>query len=188
MQDAKKNTPPPYSLVAMNPFRSGSTIEEVIVDAFTGAMDTFSVTIQRLILEAEVTLHNLDTFEEVLAALHGAVAHGDLSIHVDVMRAIGIILGGQKTGPPLSWLNDFGDYQRQAQAHVLAALHILDSMSEDMKDLRERVTVAVEFVDDEIPLHVQIQSIQSGLRRLQIARVRAKASIRKMRKLVHRKR
>ena len=43
IQDAKKNIPPAYSLVAMNPFRRGSTIEEVIVDAFTNAMDTFSV-------------------------------------------------------------------------------------------------------------------------------------------------
>jgi hypothetical protein len=73
----------------------------------------------------------------------------------------------------LNLLKDLGDYRKQAQAHVVAALQTLNSMSEDMEDLRERVA-APELVDGRIPLHVHIESIQSGLQRLQEGRVRAK--------------
>lgn len=152
-----------------------------MVGAFTSAMDTFSVAIERLILEAEVSLHNLDTLEEDLSAVREAVTREDLYVAAEKTELLGALwtkLGGNKHElrnyeRRLSLLKDLGDYRKQAQAHVLAALQTLNLMSEDMEDLRERVA-APELVDGRIPLHVHIESIQTGLQRLQEGRVRAK--------------
>jgi hypothetical protein len=181
IQDAEKNAPSPYSLAALSPFRTGPTTQEVIVCAFTSAMDTFSVTIQRLILEAEISLLNLDTLEEDLSAIREAVMREDLSVAAEKSELLGELwtkLGGNRHTlrdyeKRLHLLKDLADYRKQAQAHVLAALQTLNSMSEDMEDLRERVA-APELVDGRIPLHVHIESIQNGLQRLQEGRVRAK--------------
>ena len=170
IQDAeKKDAPPPYSLMTLNPFRTGLTKQEVIIGAFTSAMDTFATTIQRLILEVEATLHNFDTFEKHACAVRhgGAVASGEFSIGNRILMSM---CRGRQTP---DWLEILGDYQKQTQAHLVAVLQALNSTSVDMEDLQERVA-APEVVDKRIPLHVQIESIQGGLQRLQDARVRAK--------------
>ncbi|KAG1779064.1 hypothetical protein EV702DRAFT_1216041 [Suillus placidus] len=181
IQEAEKNAPPPYSLMALIPFHMGPTTQEVIVDTFTSAMDTFSVAIQRLILEAEISLHNLDVLEEDLSAVREVVMREDVDVTAEKSELLGALwtkLGGNRRAlrvndRRLGLLKDLGDYRRQAQAHVIAALQTLNSMSEDMEDLRERVA-APELVDGRIPLHVHIESIQTGLQRLQEGRVRAK--------------
>ncbi|KAG0702471.1 hypothetical protein DFH29DRAFT_999290 [Suillus ampliporus] len=181
IEDAEKDAPPPYSLMALIPFRTGPTTQEVTVGAFTSAMDIFSVAIQRLILEAEISLHNLDILEEDLSSIREAVMREDISITAEkseLLEELWTKFGGNKRAlrdyeRRLYLLKDLGDYRKQAQAHVVAALHTLHSMSEDLEDLRERVA-APELVDGRIPLRVHIESIQSGLQRLQDGRVRVK--------------
>ncbi|KAG2060918.1 hypothetical protein BDR06DRAFT_1002133 [Suillus hirtellus] len=181
IQEAEKNAPPPYSLTALIPFHFGPTTQEVIVDAFTSAMDTFSIVIQRLILEAEISLHNLDVLEEDLSVVREVVMREDIDVTTEQSELLGALwtkLGGNRRAlrdndRRLGLLKDLGDYRRQAQAHVVAALQTLNSMSEDMEDLRERVA-APELVGGRIPLHVHIESIQNGLERLQEGRVRAR--------------
>lgn len=181
IQEAEKNAPAPYSLTALIPFYTGPTTQEVILDTFASAMDTFSVAIQRLILEAEVSLHNLDVLEEDLSSVREVVMREDVDVtaeHSELLGTLWTKLGGNKralrnTDRRLGLLKDLGDYRRQAQAHVVAALQTLNSMSEDMEDLRERVATP-ELLDGRIPLHVHIESIQNGLERLQEGRVRAK--------------
>jgi len=181
IQEAEKNAPPPYSLTALIPFHFGPTTQEVIVDAFTSAMDTFSIAIQRLILEAEISLHNLDVLEEDLSVVREVVMREDIDVTTEQSELLGALwtkLGGNRRAlrdndRRLGLLKDLGDYRRQAQAHVVAALQTLNSMSEDMEDLRERVATP-ELVGGRIPLHVHIESIQNGLERLQEGRVRAR--------------
>jgi hypothetical protein len=181
IQDAEKNAPSLYSLAALIPFYTGPTTQEVIIDAFTSAMDTFSVAIERLILEAEISMQHLDTLEEDLLAVREAVTREDVSVGAEKSELLGALwtkLGGNRRTlrdyeKRLNLLKDLGNYRKQAQAHVLAALQTLTSMGEDMEDLRERVA-APELVDGRIPLHVHIESIQNGLQRLQEGRVRAK--------------
>jgi uncharacterized protein YeeX (DUF496 family) len=182
IQEAEKNAPAPYSLTALIPFNMGPTTQEVIVDTFTTAMDTFSVAIQRLVLEAEISLHNLDILEEDLSAVREVVMREMVDVTAEKSKLLGELWTNffgknrdaiRDTDRRLNLLKDLGDYRKQAQAHVVAALQTLNSMSEDMEDLRERVA-APELVDGRIPLHVHIESIQSGLQRLQEGRVRAK--------------
>ncbi|KAG1770948.1 hypothetical protein EDD22DRAFT_864580 [Suillus occidentalis] len=173
IQEAEKNAPALYSLHGFD--------SEVILDTFASAMDTFSVAIQRLILEAEVSLHNLDVLEEDLSSVREVVMREDVDVtaeHSELLGALWTKLGGNRRAlrdadRRLGLLKDLGDYRRQAQAHVVAALQTLNSMSEDMEDLRERVATP-ELIDGRIPLHVHIESIQNGLERLQEGRVRAK--------------
>ncbi|OJA08995.1 hypothetical protein AZE42_11043 [Rhizopogon vesiculosus] len=125
IQDAEKNAPSPYSLTALNPFRIGPTTQEVMVGAFTSAMDTLSVTIQRLILEAEISLHNLDVLEEDLSAIHEAVTRENFSIAVEKSEVLGALwtkLGGNQRKlrdceRRLTLLKDLGRYRKRAQAH-----------------------------------------------------------------------
>ncbi|OAX37484.1 hypothetical protein K503DRAFT_771448 [Rhizopogon vinicolor AM-OR11-026] len=174
IQDAEKNAPSTYSLTALNPFHTGPTTQEIIVGAFTYAMDTFSVTIQRLILEAEVSLHNLDTLEEEMLAVREAVTREVFSAtDGEILKQWYVDAGERHREKCSRWLKDFGDYQKQAQAHVIAALQTLNSMSKDIGDLRERVA-APELVGGRIAQHVHIWSIQNGLQRLREVRVRAK--------------
>jgi len=173
IQDAEKNPPSIDSLTALNPSHTGPTTQEVIVDAFACAMDIFSVTIQRLILEAEVSLYNLDTLEEDMPAVREAVTREVFPATDEILKQLYADASERQYEMRLRWLKDFGDYRKQAQAHVVAVLQTLNSTSKDMEDLRERVA-APELVGGLIPQHVHIWSIQNGLQRLRGIRVRAK--------------
>ncbi|KAG0709458.1 hypothetical protein DFH29DRAFT_231359 [Suillus ampliporus] len=170
IENAVKNAPPPYSLTALIPFRTGPTTQEVVVGAFSRAMDTFSLAIQRLIREVEVSLHNLDILEEDLSAVSEAASHKDSVPATNMKAFFDSIVDDTKR---FTLLQDLHSYRKQAQTHVAAALETLHSMREDMEDLRERVAVS-ELVDGHIPLQVHIESIQTGLQRLQEGRVRVK--------------
>ncbi|OJA12766.1 hypothetical protein AZE42_07919 [Rhizopogon vesiculosus] len=174
IQDAEKNAPPTYPSTDLNTSHTGPTAQEVTVSAFTYAMDIFSVTIQRLILEAEVSLHNLDTLEEEMLVVRKAVTREVFSVtgtgflgklHVDMVE--------RQRERRLRWLDDFADYRKQAQGYVVAVLQTLKSTSKNMESLRKRVA-APELVGGRIPLHMHIWSIQNGLQRLRGIRVRAK--------------
>ncbi|KAG1883715.1 hypothetical protein F4604DRAFT_1575440 [Suillus subluteus] len=171
----------PYLLRALVLFRPAETAQGVIIGAFSIAMDTFSMIIERLILEAKICLRNLDTLEEDLLAIHEVAMHEDAFIAAEKSELLAVLwtkLGGNKHmlqdyEQCLCLLKDISDYQRQAQAHIVASLQTLNSMSEDMEDLRERVA-APQLVDEQIPIQVHIESIQSGLQQLQEGQVRAK--------------
>ncbi|KAG2112783.1 hypothetical protein BD769DRAFT_1630136 [Suillus cothurnatus] len=171
IQDMEKNAPTPYLLTILMPFHTGPSTQDTIVGAFTGAMDTFSTAIQRLILEAENSLHNLNILEEDLSAVHEAVIREDISITAQKSELLGALwtkVGGNQRAlmdyeRRLSLLKDLGNYRKYAHAHVVAALQTLHSMSGDMEDLRQRVAAPELASDRCIPLHVHIESIQNGL-------------------------
>ncbi|KAG1730197.1 hypothetical protein EDB19DRAFT_2011936 [Suillus lakei] len=162
IQDVGNNPLPPHSLMALASFHTGLSMQEVIIDAFTTTTDAFSISIERLILEAEISLHNLDVLEEDLPAVRDAVACEDVSITAEKIELLGTIL-----------LKGLSYFWKHAHAHVVTALQTLNLMNKDIEDLRERVA-APELVHGHIPLHVHIESIQNGLQQLQEGRVRAK--------------
>ena len=124
---------------------------------------------------------NLNELEERLLAIHELVAREDAvlsSSKADLLAELWTILGGnakelRNLEGNLDLLKNLGLYRKKALAHVVAALQTLQSMSEDMEDLRERVTMP-ELVGESIPVEVHIKSIQSGLERLQEKRLKAK--------------
>ena len=155
---------------------------EVVMRTFEEAMNVLSVNMERLILEAEYSLQNLNNLEERLATLHEIVVREDssiLSARADLLEDLWTRLGGNRKSLRnadyhLGILKGLGTYRQQALAHVVAALQTLQAMSEDMEDMRERVA-APDLIGDSVPVEVHMKSIRAGLERLQADRNRSKA-------------
>jgi hypothetical protein len=148
-------------------------------------MNTLSANMRRLALEAEVSISDLNTLEEHLKSIHEIVSREDSSIVAakdelvsGVLAQLWTILGGNRKelkgmNTHLALLKGVGGYRDRARAHVVAALHTLETMAEEMEELRERVA-APELVGDAIPVEVHMKSIRSGLERLKDRRIGAK--------------
>jgi len=145
----------------------------VVTRAFTEAMDTLSVNMQRLVLEAQVSLSDLEKLEEHLKSIHDVVSREDSSITTarkELLAQLWTILGGNRDelngmDEHLALLRGLSGYRDRARAHVVGALQTLETMQGDMEDLRERVATP-QLVGDAIPIEVHIKSLSSVLERL----------------------
>jgi len=182
IESARANEPSPWSpraLAIWKPARPST--KEVIRNTFEEAMSVLSTNMEKLIVEAERSHHNLDALEEGLATLHEVVSREDLSISsdkADLLAELWTKLGGNRKElrsfeHNLDVLNGLSNYRRQALIHVVAALETLRAMKEDMEDMRERVT-APDLVGSKVPAEVHMKSIRMGLERLREGRNRAK--------------
>lgn len=169
-------------LKALVPFLSKSKpTKEVVTQTFTEAMNVLSSSMQRLVVEAEANLSNLDKLEERLGTLHELVSREDSSISSaksELLSELWSRLGGNKKtlrgyDSHLVLLKNLSAYRKKALVHVVAALSTLQGMSEDMEDLRERVA-APEIAGSAIPVEVHMKSIRNGLERLKEGRTKAK--------------
>ncbi|OBZ62674.1 hypothetical protein A0H81_15035 [Grifola frondosa] len=163
------------------PFGVSPPAKEVVVATFNDAMGMLAAQMERIILEAELSLARLERLEQLLTVLHELVAREDASLvsaKSELLSELWTLLGGNRRTlrryqNHLQLLRDLGAYRARALAHVAAALQTLRSMSEDMEDLRERVA-APELVAQRIPVEVHMRSIRSGMERLREGRLRAK--------------
>jgi hypothetical protein len=135
----------------------------------------------RIILEAEVNMKNLDRLEVMLRGLHEIISNentGISAVKENLLAELWTILDGNRRmlrsiDGHLVLLQYIDSYRVRAAAHVAGALQALTAMSEDMENLRERVT-APELIGDKIPLEVHIKSIRAGLDRLREDRTRVR--------------
>ncbi|KAH7868344.1 uncharacterized protein C8R40DRAFT_1027372, partial [Lentinula edodes] len=175
--------PPSTSIIpsVLVPFNTVSSVEKMFLHAFAESMNTLSTIIQRLILLAEVELSNLEKLEDHLTLIHEIVSREDSTISSAKAELLGEIwtwLGGNQRqlrghDAHLQLLRGIGAYRKQALAHVVSALQILRALGEDMEDMRERM-IMPDLVGSQIPLEVQISSIQLGVQRLRDSKVLAK--------------
>ena len=169
------------NMYGIMPWRSARATEAIVTETFGEAMNVLSIAMQRLILEAEVNLANLDKLEERLSTLHDLISREDSSLtseKAELLSELWTKLGGNRKtlrnfDSHLLMLKNLGSYRKQALAHVVAALQSLQSMSSDMEEIRERVA-APELTGSKIPIEVHMKSIKSGLERLKEGRLRAK--------------
>lgn len=169
------------SLHSLMPWGASRTVGEVVTRTVGEAMSVLSITMHRLILEAEVNLSNLEKLEEHLATLHELISREDSSLasaKTEVLSELWTKLGGNKHtlrgfDDHLVMLKNLGLYRKKALAHVVAALQSLQGMGSDMEDIRERVTTP-ELAGSKIPVAVHMKSIKIGLERLREGRVKAK--------------
>ncbi|KAJ7034662.1 hypothetical protein C8F04DRAFT_1100549 [Mycena alexandri] len=154
---------------------------DLILSTFEDSMNYLSFTMQGLILEFELNLQNLNKLEEQLSVLHELVSREDGSISSAKSELLGELwtkVGGNRRKlrgyeHHLHLLQGLTEYRKQALVHVVSALQTLTQMSEDIENLRERVT-APELTGSRIPVEVHIKSIQSGLERVKEGRSKAK--------------
>jgi hypothetical protein len=173
---------PTAYLLALVPFQpqQNKLAKEVATQTFTQCMSLLSSSMQRLIIEAQISLSNLDKLEERLSALHEYVLREDSSLSSaksELLSELWTKLGGNKRQlrgyeSHLFLLQNLSVYRKRALVHIVAALNMLEGMNEDMEDLRERVAIP-EIVGGSIPVEVHIRSIRSGLERLKAGRVKA---------------
>jgi hypothetical protein len=182
IESARANEPSSWSsraLAIWKPARPST--KEVIKNTFEEAMSFLSTNMEKLIVEAEHSHHNLDALEERLATLHEVVSREDFSISsdkADLLAELWTSLGGNRKElrnfeHNLDLLKGLSSYRRQALIHVVAALETLRAMKEVMEDMRERVT-APDVVGSTVPVEVHMKSIKMGLERLREGRNRAK--------------
>ncbi|EDR08712.1 uncharacterized protein LACBIDRAFT_297203 [Laccaria bicolor S238N-H82] len=182
IEEAQAKAPSRFSLQSLSPWTSARrSTKEVVAETFGQAMNVLSGNMQRLILEAETSLVNLNSLEERLTTLQEMVTREDSSLSTakeELLVELWTKLGGNRKTlrgfeKHLILLKDLNVYRKQALVHVVAALQTLQSMSEDMEDLRERVA-APDLVGSQIPVEVHMRSIRNGLERLREGRIRAK--------------
>ncbi|ESK95361.1 hypothetical protein Moror_3886 [Moniliophthora roreri MCA 2997] len=180
IESSQSNSVIPSPIRAIVPFMQSNS-KEAVLQTFNEAMTVLSNTINRLIVEAELNLANLEKLEESLSTVHELVSREDSSISSaksEVLSELWTKLGGNKKilqghDKNLGLLKGLGVYRKQALVHVVTALQTLRALSDDMEDLRERVT-APELVGDSVPVDVHLKSISLGLERLKESRVKAK--------------
>ncbi len=122
-------------------------------------MSVLSISMERLILEAEQCLHNLNDLEEQLMTLHQITSREDISTSAtrsDLLENLWTRLGGNRKSlrdldRHLTIIKGLAAYRRQAFIHVVAAMQTLQAMSEDMEDMRERVA-APDLIGTRIPV------------------------------------
>jgi len=181
IEDAYSKASSPYSLRSLVPWSSRPSTDEIVTKTFTEAMSVLSASMERLVIEAEVSFANLDKLEERLSTLHEVVSREDSSISSaksELLSELWTKVGGNRYAlrghdQHLKLLKDLGGYRKRALVHVVAALQTLRGMSDDMEDLRERVS-APELVGSRIPVEVHMKSIRGGLERLKEGRIKAR--------------
>jgi hypothetical protein len=70
-------------------------------------------------------------------------------------------------------LRDLTTYRKHASAHIVAALHTLKSVNQDLEEMRERAA-APNLAGSKIKPEVHMNSIKNGLERLRVGRSRAR--------------
>lgn len=175
---------PPSALIVRTlwPFATNNAeaTKEVVTKTFMDAMSALSLNMRRLVVEAEVSLGDLEQLEERLSSLAELIAREDSAISstkADLLADLWTRLGGNRKAVRglnghLALLKGLGAYRQQAVTHVMAALQTLQGMSEEMEELRARVA-APELIGERIPIEVHMKSIRSGLDRLKERRVKA---------------
>ncbi|CAK5275942.1 unnamed protein product [Mycena citricolor] len=164
----------------LSPWKDHTT--GIVLDTFETSLDYLSSTLQRLVVEVELNMWNLNNLEEQLSVIHEIVTRENLSLSsakAELLGDLWTVLGGNRKTlrgyqEHLDLLKGLGQYRQQALVHVVSAFQALIQMSDDIEDLRERVS-APELTGSRIPVHVHIKSIRTGLERIQDSRVDAKA-------------
>lgn len=181
IQGAKEKEPGMGMFAAVGLWRPVKTTDAVVMETFQEAMNVLSGHLERLIIELETNYQTLDSLEEKLGTLRDIVGREDQQITADKEELLSYLwtkLGGnrkdlQNYERNLGLLRELSVHRRQASARVVATLHTLQSVSQDMEEMRERVA-GPNLAGSRIGPEVHMRSIQNGLERLREGRSRAK--------------
>ncbi|PWW75053.1 hypothetical protein C7212DRAFT_205809, partial [Tuber magnatum] len=162
--------------------RNPQMTESSILKTFLQASTTMDTSIQRLILEAELVLRDLDDLENRLSTIQDMASREDSLIqekHQEVLAEPWSFLGGNRRklanfASHRSLLANIATYRSRALAHVSASLIRLQQMQSDLEDLMLRDAQGEGETVGEIPLEVHVESIRKGVERLNRGRERLK--------------
>lgn len=156
--------------------------DAVIRQVFAEAMKVTSSSMESVILEAHISLSNLNTLEEHLSVLYEQILREDIALsgaRSELLSLLWTQVGGNRRilqgyDSHLTLLKNMTSYRTVALAHVVAALEALTTMSQEMEELRQRVATPNPGMD--VPIEVQIRSIEAGVARLRFDRQRVQSA------------
>lgn len=181
IESARASEPTLWSMGAVVPWmKPKKTLDEVVAKTFDDSMYVLSREMERLILEASTNLQNLNNLEEDLMSLHEIVHLEDSSVSTaknELLAELWTHLGLNKKkmrnfDKNLNILKGVRMYREEAKSRVIALLHMLKTMQNDMEEMRERVA-APDLLGSSIPIEVHLKSIKIGLERMQEGRIRS---------------
>lgn len=160
-----------------------SFTEKAVLDQYIQHASTVEEEINRLIEEAQALLMLLINLEDRLDVIHGIVTreigHAELS-KAEKYSAVWSWLGRNRDilnqlGQRVNLLEEVGRYRRTAVEHVTRTLIRLEEIAAGLEDLRERVaTPGLLRGRSDIPLRVHLESIESGVERLEMGRLKSR--------------
>ena len=117
-------------------------------------------------------LENLDGRLDVIAGIATRDGFKAEENREELFAYLWTKLGGnrssvKKLNGQIELLNNVGQYRRIAWAHVTNTIVKLQSIRDNLEDLRERVAMPETVGTDSVPLEVHIESINLGIQRLE---------------------
>jgi hypothetical protein len=166
----------PGVLSSLSPWRStGLDTKERIAEVYTTQMNIQSRALNRLVIEAQIRLADLNKLGELLKVLYEMMSLEDASISAakrELLSSLWTKLGFnkkdlQRFDDDLSLLKFVSKYREEARNQIVAALVKLKGMSAEMKELRQAVG-APEIAGSSIPIEVHMRAIRSGFENLKM--------------------
>ncbi|KAI9882339.1 MAG: protein transporter tim10 [Watsoniomyces obsoletus] len=166
----------------------GPVLEQRVLDQYITHARTVEEEINRLIIEAQSLLRLLRNLEERLDTVHGIVTRDTghtLTSREELTKFWAKILGSSSDVKALdrrlALLDHIGKYRKSAIVHVSHTLIRLQEIGAGLEDLRERVIAPEEAMmaaggkfGNEVPLSIHLESIESGVQRLEAGRSSAR--------------
>ncbi|KAK7677625.1 hypothetical protein QCA50_019436 [Cerrena zonata] len=158
-----------------------SGVQRVVATTFQDVMSLFATQTGQVVLQCESTLTNLDRLEQRLHVLHDILSRERSSVtgeQSQVLSELWTMLGGNRRrlwniDQRLDLLRNVGEYRLRALAHVGRTLQLVQSMGEDMEELRIRVATPT-LVEDQIPIEIQLRAIRAAVDRISESRMVAR--------------
>lgn len=157
--------------------------ETAVLDQYIRHARTVEEEINRLITEAQALLLLLTGMEDRLDVINGIVTretHEAVSSKAEKLSFLRAFFGHNRgilsqLGQRIELLKDVATYRRTAVEHVTATMLRLQEIAAGLEDLRERVaTPRLVRGRSDLPLNVHLESIQSGVERLEASRLNSR--------------
>ena len=152
-------------------------IRDTLRDSFQLAMSMTAFELEEVILRCDIVEALLDLLDSKLERLKSLVVREEVAIaqeKEELLAHLWTMLGGNRrqmvgVQAKLGLLQDLGKHHKEAHEIVTSTVETVESLSEDLEQLRTRV--AKPAIDgQEIPVEVQLKSIQNGMDALKIGR------------------
>ncbi|KAJ3528845.1 hypothetical protein NM688_g7937 [Phlebia brevispora] len=144
---------------------------------FEMVMGVLAAEMSEVILQCDATQSIFDKLGQDLAVLHEILTREFSSATKEksyLLAALWTKLGGNKrqivdVNARLTVLKELRSYRTDVKGHVGNSAQAVQTLTEDLEDLRARVAVPA-LVEERIPVEVQLRSIKTGLERLVMGR------------------
>lgn len=160
------------------PFQPTALSRDILLDQYLRHTSAVEDQINALITEAQALLNILDNLDARLDVIASIALRDDARVSEnrdELFAYLWTKLGGNRSSvakltSQLTLLKEVGNYRRLAWAHVTTTIVKLQSIRDNLEDLRERVAMPEVVGTDQVPLEVHIGAINLGIERLETQR------------------